>query len=157
VTTGTSIRETVLIPGWLLDVDPLLNLAAASELGLCVEYRELSVALLLQEAEPMAASQEVFDLRRDSRQGWLTFENVSPLRRVFALANRNAVSVFLPARADVVAMTEETLVTVNEVRDRFPGVAASPRGRVNAFLNRSATARFLAHFCIGRMGGSRPA
>src|SRR5258706_9046012 len=57
VTTGASIRETVLVPGWLLDVDPLLNLPAASELGLCVEYRELSVTFFPQEAESMTASQ----------------------------------------------------------------------------------------------------
>src|SRR5712691_7242998 len=47
VTTGTSIRETLLVPTRLLDIDPLLNLPAASEFGLCIEYRKLSVTLLL--------------------------------------------------------------------------------------------------------------
>jgi hypothetical protein len=138
VTTSTSIRETVLVPGRLLYVDPLLNLAAASEFGLCVEYCELSVTLILKETESMTASKEVFDLRRDSHQRRLTLENVLPFRRVFGLANGNAVSVLLPARADVVAMTEETLVTVDEVWDRFTGVAASPGGRVDGFLSRRA-------------------
>ena len=61
VTTRASIRETVLIPDRLLEIDPFLDLAAASEFRLSVEDRELSVPLLFEEAQAVTAAEEVLE------------------------------------------------------------------------------------------------
>ena len=91
----------------------------------------------------MTASKEVFDLRGNSYQRLLTLEDVIPLRSVFALSNRYAVRVLLPTRADVVAMTEQTLVAVDKVRDGLSGMTGPPRSSVDRLLRRRAATRVL--------------
>jgi hypothetical protein len=49
---------------------------------------------------------------------------------VFSLANGDTVRILLPARTDIVSMTEEALVAVNELRPRLPGLIPSPRRRI---------------------------
>jgi hypothetical protein len=134
VTTRTPISKALFVPGRLLEVDPFQDLPIASEFGLGIEYRELPVSFLLQEAEPMTAPHEIFDLGCYGRERWLALKDVAPLRRVFVLANGDAVRVLLPAGSDVVSMTEQTLITVDEVGYRLPGVASSPRSRIEVLL-----------------------
>lgn len=133
VTARALVGETIFIPRGLFRFEQFLSVFVSAQDGLRVEYRQFPVARFFQEPHAMTAAHEVFNLRRKGGQGRL-FENLFKLRRVFALADCDAVRILRPARAYVVAVAKQAFIAVDEFRHGFSHVIAAPRFRVGRLL-----------------------
>ena len=78
----------------------------------------------------MTATQKVFNLRSHTRQGRLLPQQGLQLRRIFTLSESDAMGVFLPRRANVIAMAKQAFVPMNIFGNRLTDVIAAPCGRV---------------------------
>src|SRR5262245_58340682 len=82
----------------------------------------------------MTATHKVLDLGRYTAERCLALHYISELGCVFILTDRQAVGVLLPTGTDIVPMTEQAFVAVDEFGHRFPCVARSPSSRIEVLL-----------------------
>src|SRR5262249_2828983 len=114
MTTCTAVFELLLVPRQFVYAKPLINRGTWSKQCLSIQQSKRAVAVLLEEAHTVAATEKVFNLAGHTSQGGLTSDQGLQPRRIFALSYSGAVSVFLPRSADVVAMAKQTLITMNK-------------------------------------------
>src|SRR5258706_6566766 len=143
MTARAAITEALLVPRQFIQVDPVIDLSFWTKHCLRVQQRELPIAIFLEEAHSMAATKKIFNLSSYARQGWLLLHHGLQVRRILALPDSDAVRVFLPGRANVIAMAKQTLVAVNIFRNRLTDMIAAPRGRVACALSRLGRRRLL--------------
>src|SRR6185436_4167091 len=128
MTAGTPVTEAFFVPRHLVAINPL-KLSAWAKRRLSIQQGELPIAVLLQEAHPMAAAKKVFNLSSHTRQRRLLQDGLQ-LRRIFALPHCDSVRILLPGNTNIIAMAKQTLVAMNIFRDRLTHMIAAPRGRI---------------------------
>src|SRR5262249_7479155 len=122
---------------------PRRRLASCAQDRLRRKDRELSVAVFFEEPHAVAAAQEILNLSGHGREGGLRLQQRFQVGSVFALADGETVGVFLPGRANIVAMAKQALVALHMVGNRLAGVILSPSGRIETLLRRAGAAGIL--------------
>ena len=67
VTARTTITKAFFVPRQFIHVDPFINLIVRAKHRLSIQQGELPIAILLKEANAMAAAEKVFNLSSHTR------------------------------------------------------------------------------------------
>jgi len=95
---------------------------------------EFAVAVLPEIADVIAAAEGMRGLRDESLQFGFVLQKGQQIGRILDLPNGQTVRILLPAWTNIISMTEQALVAMDEIGDGLTRVRSAPRRRITRLL-----------------------